>query len=352
MDIQGGLLMRKLIANQNSILDDSWENEKIKNINEFLKEIGFEEKSILKGVCGNISYYNKDINMFVPQGIDIPKDSIIFLHYPCNYLDPITIEILKSTKEDRQNKIVTLVHQLNIFSYDLNLYNDVEFLNGSDYVFVHTNDMGRFLKKNGLKSETIPINGFDYYVEGELKERKDREETDKYSVDYICDTRSDEDYILSNFNRMRMKNYYVNYYSAKRGTGGELAPITDIRYLGKVDYKNVYKELSGDFGIVYPMCNTKLSDEKSLKLFTSVEETIYILNGMPLIVFSDNPNASFIKKEGIGIVVNSLKDIDESLGRLSNRRYNEMRRKVNRIRDKYSRGFYIKRAMENLESML
>ena len=100
------------------------------------------------------------------------------------------------------------------------------------------------------------------------------------------------------------------------------------------------------------MCNAKLSDEKSLKLFTSVEETIYILNGMPLIVFSDNPNASFIKKEGIGIVVNSLEDIDESLGRLSNRRYNEMRRKVNRIRDKYSRGFYIKRAMENLESML
>ena len=344
--------MKKLIANQNDILDDSWHSEKIKNINKFLKEIGFEEKKILKGVCGNISYYDEDINMFVPNGIDIPKDSIVFLHYPCNYLDTIIIEILKSTKVNRQNKIVTLVHQLNSFTYDFNLYNDIEFLNGSDYVLVHTNDMGRLLKKNGLKSETIPINGFDYYVDGELKEEKEREENDKYSIDYICDSKSDEDYLLNGFNRMRMKNYYVNYYSAERGVGGELAPVTDIRYLGKVDYKNLYKEMCGDFGIIYPVCNMRLSDEKSLKLFTSVEETIYILNGMPLIVFSDNPNASFIKKEGIGIVVNSLDDIDETLGHLSNRRYNEMKRKVIRIRDKYTRGFYIKRAMENLESMI
>ena len=352
MDIKGGLLMNKLIANQNNILDDSWLSEKIKNINEFLKEIGFEEKDILDGVCGNISYYNEDINMFIPRSIEIPEDSIVFLHYPCSYLEPIIIEILKSTKVNRRNKIVTLVHQLNIFNYDSNVYNDINFLNGSDYVLVHTNDMGKFLKKNGLVVETIPINGFDYYVDGELKEEKDREDSEKYSIDYICKTKSDEDYLLNGFNRMKMKNYYVNYYSSERGVGGELAPVTDIRYLGKIDYKKVYKEMCGDFGIVYPIRNMRLSEEKTLKLFASVEETIYILNGMPLIVFSDSPNASFVKKEGIGIVINSLDDIDEALGHLSNRKYNDMKRKVMRIRDKYSRGFYIKRAIENLESMI
>lgn len=344
--------MNKLIVNKSDTLDDSWNSEKIKNINKFLKEIGFEEKKILDGVCGNIAYYDNEINMFVPRGIDLPRDSIVFLHYPCDYLDPLIIELLKSTKANRNNKIVTLIHQLNLFKYNFNLYNDIEFLNGSDYVIVHTNEMGRLLKKNGMLAETIAINGFDYYVDGELKELEDRKEDNKYSVTYICGNKSDEDYLLSGFNMMQMKNYYINYYSAEREVGGELAPIRDIRYLGKIDYKNVYKEMCGDFGIIYPICNMKLSDQKLLKLFASVEETIYILNGMPLIIFNDSPNASFVKKEGIGIVINSLNDIDEILGRLSNKRYNEMRRKIMRIRDKYSRGFYIKRAIENLESMI
>ncbi len=112
-------------------------------------------------------------------------------------------------------------------------------------------------------------------------------------------------------------------------------------------------EAEGDFGLVWDgdsvdSCSGDWGEY--LKVNTPHKISLYIRCGLPVIVWREAAMAGFIEENGIGISIDSLRDIEGVYERMTQDEYEQMCDNVRRVSDLMSEGGYFSRAISEVVS--
>lgn len=233
---------------------------------------------------------------------------------------------------------IAVIHDLLSLQNDLNgeiLTNEISFLNNFRYIIVPNLSMQRLLKDNGCTSRLVNMEIYDY-LHDSSRDIKNSEYNDV--ICFAGNLQKSE--FLKQLTLIRGKKFFLY------GKDGEYLEGRNTEYKGCLPADELVYLLEGDYGLVW--------DGDSLEecsgtvgrylLYNSPHKlSSYIAAGKPVITWKRAAISLFVKQHNIGIVVDSLKEL-ETLD-LQNG-YDEYKSNVLELKDKLSKGFYLENAIE------
>ena len=239
-------------------------------------------------------------------------------------------------------KKIAIIHDLDslrFFPEDMEVKSkEIESLLGFDAIICHNDIMKSWLNNSGVNAPIIPLNIFDYLCK---KEKLDIPKTiNEYTISFAGNLK--KSIFLQNISSTISHSLFL--------------------YGNKPDYKlgeNTYYEgsypadelpliLKGEFGLIWDGEGTNTCSGLNgnyMRYNNPHKLSLYIASGIPVITWKEAAIADFIIKNDIGIVVESLSEIDEKLDSLSLERYNEILDNVCKIQEKVVNGCMIKNAI-------
>ena len=259
---------------------------------------------------------------------------------------------LKNVIKKYKGKItfILLIHDLNSIrteksnkmSYKKLYDEDKNLLNQMDYIISHNSSMKKVLLDYGNKDEKVlELQLFDYIVDNvEYKERNINDpiviagNLSPFKVGYLKYLKD----IKCNFNL-----YGVGFDEENKSE--------NIEYKGKFLPDELVNKLEGGFGLVWDgtsinTCTTKMGEY--LKYNNPHKVSLYLLSGLPVIVWSKSALAGFIKDNKLGIAIDDLSLLDQEINKLTNDDYNKMVENTRTISKKLQSGYFLNEALNKI----
>ena len=261
---------------------------------------------------------------------------IIFMQYPA-----VDFRILPSFLKHispKQNSIA-LIHDLRSIqgSGTEEDVAEIPFLNHFRYVIAHNRFMGTFLKENGYTGTVVHLDLFDYLHDAGRA---------------IMSSRGDGSVAFAG---NLVKSTFINDLGSLSDTrfilygnkgDNDFSTMENVEYKGSLPSDEIVYKLEGDYGLVWDGDSVDTCSGKNgeyLRYNNPHKLSLYIAAGKPVITWSQAAIAEFVKDNQIGIVVDSLKDLD----RLDlKEHYSELKNNVLKLKEKVAEGYYLSQAME------
>ena len=289
---------------------------------------------------------------------DIPRDAVLFVQFPTSLVGggfnrPMT-ELIRTVKAEKGHRIVSLIHDVECIRGKSNplsqpMSEDLRFWSETaDVLLVHNKTMADWFVRNGVPREKLAaLDLFDYLVPGFAPAR------DGAFRRSVC--------------------VAGNLMPSKAGYLRELASIPDVDWDlygpnfdsspgdGRVHYHGVFPPeklptvLESGFGLVWDGESTETCAGgmgEYLRINTPHKLSLYLAAGLPVIVWEEAAVADFVQTYGIGISVQSLLDIPNALGRLSESDYSALKRNTLAVSEKLRSGFFTKTALAKALAIL
>ncbi len=214
--------------------------------------------------------------------------------------------------------------------------------NTADSVVVHNDVMKRKLGSAGFDtSKMFSVGVMDYLRDEPLSEEADgRFDPDKPVVFAGDLAQGKSGFIYDLPEGLECDLYGANY------TGQETELI---KHRGVYDPLTLMDVMEGSFGLVW---DGDSSDGCSgaygyyLSFNNPHKIALYLASGMPVIVWSGAAMAEFVKKEGCGLIVDSLREVPGIVESLSDDEYEQMRLAACRVGNDMRQGVHIRAAVE------
>lgn len=320
------------------------------DVEEILNSMGFINIDIYKKNSNNIlsKLFNK-IYLAKQWNNILVKNSFndnIVIQYPFkipNYFMKLIIR--KSQKKG--NKIIFIVHDLesirvdkkDVGAYSFNRinYNDKKILGLANKIICHNDSMKKELIKWKIHSKKIEcLNIFDY-----LDVSYPKDNCISFNNPIIIAgnlVRSKSGYIYE-LDKVKVKfNLYGAGFEEKYSS-------SNVVYKGKFLPDELVKNLEGSFGLVWdgPSIETCSGTIGNYLQYNNPHKvSLYISSGIPVIIWSKSAMADYIKKNNLGIVIDSLYDLENIFDKLTESQYNEMKNNAYNMSKKLKNGEMLK----------
>lgn len=236
----------------------------------------------------------------------------------------------------------TLLLKENIRKKKRDLLADQSLLKKYDYIIAHNPVMIDYLKKNGFdENKLINLEIFDYLHDADIPENRRKEKS-----------------VVIAGNLMREKCQYVYELISSEpdfdlylyGSGFSGKEGSNVHYMGKVAPEELPGKLKGSFGLVWDgnsidKCSGNAGEY--IKYNNPHKCSLYIASNLPVIVWKEAALARFVEENGVGIAVDSLKNIGKRIDQITDEEYKVMIDNVNRVGSLMRKGHYFSTALEN-----
>lgn len=213
---------------------------------------------------------------------------------------------------------------------------ELEVLNKFDTLIVHNSAMKRWLVDNGIKCKMIELEIFDYLNNKPLVQ-----------------TAIGKPIIFAgNLGKAPfLEKLYIDKKIILFGVNQKGKYPDNIYYKGAKDPDDLPLFLDGSFGLVWD--GSKVDTNSGIlgeytRYNNPHKVSLYLSSGLPVIVWSEAAIAKFVKENNVGIVVDSLKEIDEILKAVTISEYNLMTENAQNVAEKLRTGFFTKQAVKQL----
>lgn len=295
-------------------------------------EFYFSLNNTISSKINKIKYLNWDI----PRKLKNKKIDNIFIQYPI-YSTVVTEKILSLL--DSHVKVYYIIHDLEslrLFKNDANyLVEEINRLNKADGLVSHNSTMTKWLRENGVKTKISNLEIFDYLTENVAPKSNSYEKTLCYAGNL-----QKSDFLINKF-------YPIDVYG----------PNPKKKYPNTVSYKGVFtpeelpKHLKENFGLIWDgnridECNGVYGEY--MKYNNPHKVSLYLSSGLPVIIWEKAALAGFVSKHQAGIVVESLAQLQDRLGSLTEEEYLNLRHNAQLVSEKLKKGHYVVEAVSNL----
>lgn len=278
------------------------------------------------------------------------RDVILF-QYPLHLGPKISSRMLPYVKRKTGCKYIAIVHDLNslrngkkeFYNADIEKSKAIEnnWLSKFDILICHNEHMKKYLIDQGFdNSRLVNLEIFDYLTNSKMRKRE------KSKVPSIAIagnlTFSKSSYIYNIIDKKNDQNtnlsihlYGVNY-DQSRSEG-------NMYYHGSFTPEDLPGYLEGDFGLVWDGYSTETCSGitgEYLKYNNPHKTSLYLSAGMPVIVWRKAAISDFVKKNGVGIVVDSLFGLDKVIESISEIEYKQMCENASIVAKKLRSGHY------------
>ncbi len=316
----------------------------VDDCNNILKSIGYEpidlvmkekNNTILRGVE---RYFYNFRNFFKKY------NTSIVIQHPLR-LRKIYIDMLGIAKIIRRLEYIFLIHDLDSLRYENGSYIDNKMLKIADYIISHNEKMTNYLIENGVPEEKIVnLEIFDYL--GDIKKKNIRfapvlniaGNLDSSKCKYLED--------LNLINNGTLFNLYGINFDEKVLASGT------ISYKGAFKPEEILNQLKEGFGLVWDGTSINACEGNTgeyLKYNNPHKLSLYLASGLPVVISEEAAEADYVKEHNVGIVVKRIEDFKKYFDKLTLEEYNTMLECVNECSQKINEGYYLKKAIMNVE---
>lgn len=226
----------------------------------------------------------------------------------------------------------------------------IETMNECKCIISQNKNMSRELRKRGLRSQTFELNILDF-LSNVVDVEKERNVGEKWSVCYggnLSSFQSGFIFKLPYCNSVIFNIYGPNLPSKTLPQGCE--------FKGAFDAENCVGHIEGDWGLVWNG-NDIFVDENDKKstyynFVCPHKLSMYLLCGMPVIVYKESAMADFVIQNKCGIVVNDLNDLDRVLSEVNEKMYQQLKKGALKIASRIAVGKYTSNAINEMEQYL
>ncbi|QGG61675.1 sugar transferase [Loigolactobacillus bifermentans] len=312
------------------------------DVNHFLNELNFQSINVRK--------FKNKFEKFAKTRLVIDKKfgflqqgDILLMQFP-TYLGRRFERKLITRLKQRHVKLLVLVHDLDILrfsnkdgSHIPTLKMDVEDLNEYDVVISSNSKMTELLQKNGLKRPVVDLEIFDYYYSKPVSKLPKFETTLNFAGNL---KKSEFLYDFSDTLQTKLRLFGLYDKSLKLPKQSE--------YCGIFTPEDLIIHLDRGFGLVWDGLSSKAIEGKLgnyLKYNNPHKTSLYLASGLPIVMWSGAALSSFISENHIGILIESLDDIDQVLEKISEPDYIMMARNAQKLSEKITSGYFVKNAV-------
>jgi len=316
-------------------------NKPKEDINQIVERLGY--KNIAPNIRKNTGFWHFMTKLFSLFKIlwNIHKGDMLLIQYPMKkFVTPATwCAHLKGAK------VTVLIHDLGCFRRKkLTVSHEMKRMNRMDEIIAHNPSMKQFMEENGCTTPIRCLGIFDY-----LSDSKPSDYSTPHSpwivvyAGVLSYKRNSYLYQLDDkIDGWKMELYGRNY-EAERGIGWK-----NMEYKGLLPSDDFIAKVEADFGLVW---DGNSLDECSgawgeyLRVNNPHKTSFYLRAHVPIIIWSKAALAPFIKENNVGIVVDSLKDINSALKNLSESEYALMRKNAAEMGRKLDTGYFTQQAL-------
>ena len=305
--------------------------------------IDIKKSDALKKVTDKISL----IREVYKKLCHIHKESIVLLQYPflSNRTVFFAIKIICILK---RSKFIVLVHDIESIREKKEknvILKEIKLLKLSDYLIVHNFNMKTMLQQydNCFDNKAYELNLFDYVI------ANDRLEKTKMSKKVIIagNLSPDKSPYVYKLNALNLKNTFIDLY----GVNYIGLPHKSIQYRGVFSPENI--PFHEGFGLVWDgdsidTCSGKTGEYTRIN--NPHKLSLYMAAGIPVIVWKESAIAKFVQENNVGFCVDSLYEIDELIGNVTEETYRELVKNVKPISERVHTGYYTLNVLDKIYS--
>jgi hypothetical protein len=265
----------------------------------------------------------------------LPGDLVI-VQYPLwtNYMQ-FELEFVRYLKNDRKAKVVALVWDIISWIHDdrkRDYTKDASLwiLNEYDLVVAANPKMAnRLLTEGGVKTPMISMDLTDFIYHGPLKEKR--------FIKQLFYVATGIDPAIINEYQSSMPINFIGPYNKKTST------FDYIHLLGPMRSEEIPFQFDGGFGLLYYPTGGGYKGMSHYGEYNNpMKLSLYLAAGLPVIMLSNMAHAEWVKKYRLGIVVDSLSQIDAAIDNLVEADYDEMLTNLKPWQHAVTNGFFSK----------
>ncbi len=310
------------------------------------KNLGFKQSNHPSSAIGAI------ISFFgITKGLlRLPFSSTLCMQYPLSKFFNYKVQIAKL----KGCKIILIVHDVKtLMGKNKDVEKEMKRFNKADVLVLHNDIMIKWFAENGYKGKMVPLYLFDYLlVPGQklsnLPERSDRE------VVFAGGLGMEKSAFLYQLDTLPNSNYSLKLF----GNGFQKDKVPEnsvLDYRGVFAPDEVLNHLKGNYGLVWNGNEVKECDGafgKYIQYNNPHKTSLYLLAGLPIVVWDKAAVARLVEKEELGITISSMEELSDKLDEIDNSTYANMVANVDKMRNKIANGHFLQMAIQKaLESL-
>lgn len=270
----------------------------------------------------------------------LKKDDVIFLQTSAKLLKGVL-----NIKKISGFKVVYLIHDMFCLRYDnydqhkFEIRNHIELLNQCEYVICHNSKMKEKLIEFGCRSSIFEIGIFDYIIEESLKTISQCYKP----VEIAFAGNLAKSFFLHELNNLKTTGVSFNVYGLPK------YKFSNLNYKGSVQPEELPFVIEGNYGLIWEGDYCAVEKDNYTRYNNPHKASLYIVSGLPLIVWSKSAIADFVTKNNIGITIDCLDDIESAILKIKETEYKKMVENIGDIRAKLSKGYYLKSCLDLIE---
>jgi hypothetical protein len=330
----------------NNIDANSAASKAVLDCNRIFSDLGYRDFTFTVGDNSKkLPYYFSLLKQLIKFIFSVKSGSIVGIQYPLLSINSVFKYFIWAAKL-KNIKFFCVVHDLESLrtgGKDAALiHQEIENLSAYDTVIVHNQRMQSWLKDAGVTVQMLSLELFDY-LSGDLNTTS-REHPDNAIV--YAGNLSKSTFIYSLSQVKQQFNVFGPNYK------GDVENNHNIQWMGEFSPEEIPQKLNGKYGLIWDGSRIDVCDEilgNYLKYNNPHKCSLYIAAGLPIIAPGNSAIAQFIKKNNIGILIESLHDLDK-IGEHS-QDYLLMKKNVLALREKVVTGAYFNAAIKQVEKI-
>ena len=319
------------------------------DIEKIMQKKGFENIGLEQSLSKNtIVHFVRNFIGIQKAKMSLKKDDVVLLQYPLKKY----YESVCDTAHQKGAKVITLIHDLGSFRRKkLTVEREIERLHHSDVIIAHNDNMCKWLKDNGCAKPVLPLGIFDYLSDSTIKRDFDKEYASdgRWSVCFVGKmVVSENAFLYELMKKLEKTDMYLYGGGYSEADAKPLKPEF-VHKMGFVKDFELMQKGDGHFGLSWygdslAEGSGKIGEYMSYNNPHKV--SLYLRCQMPVIISKTAGLASFVEKEGVGLTVDTLEDIEETLAKITPEQYNEMKKNVERVARKIANGEFASDAID------
>lgn len=314
------------------------------------KNLGFRQSSIPNSAIGTIkNFFGITIAL-----LRLPFKSIICTQYPNNKFRKLILFFVKL----KRCKMITIVHDVRCLKGRVkDVENELSKIVCSDVIIVHNDSMKQWFLEQGTKIPIVVLGIFDYVSDEKPIQNKAIIKKGKYDIAYAGGFGEGKNAYIFDFDILENSKYNLKLYGIGFDESKRKAKEEDsvIFYEGAFPSDEIAHKIKADFGLVWDGISTEACSGdlgEYLKYNNPHKTSLYLLCGLPVIVWDKAAIATFIVENSLGIGVSNLKDLNSILENVSETDYKTMKSNVLKVQEKVMKGQFVETAVKKALEVL
>ena len=314
---------------------------------------GGKTKEDISRIFSDMGYISKNVPIYTSKvrkylyihtkmrkDIDLTNANRVVFQYPTSSVR-MTKEIINYISNSNA-ELVLFIHDISSLQEDGNTISEYEIglLNLADKIIVHNDVMKKILEKNNISSKILVLGIFDYLTDFSPKS-KEYDKTVCFAGNLFKSTF---------LQKLTLEKHKIDVYGPNKLDNYPEC----IDYKGQFSPEELPRHLNQSFGLIWDGDSIETCEGhygEYMKFNNPHKTSLYITTGLPILIWREAAMAQFIVKNKLGVAIDSLVDLDETLDSITDDEYKIMRENVLKLSKDLKNGKYTKKILEELDEI-